>query len=194
MRYSQSLVALLASALTGIASLCLFNGWINPILYVFEVLGVFAVSFIILRQPKAITFKYSNEIFPFFDLIVVAISFVVFLAQLGSQPSILLMMLATIVSTLFPGYAVLRLANFVKHFSLLEGIVLSFVFSFPVTAFLIIIGEYFVPFAWRALFTSGAYTMLMLAALFAGFFRNRGRASAMKLKSIEVSDLIALCV
>ena len=127
-------------------TLWLIDSWIKYPLFIFEVLAII-VLFLILNNydfrydlhPKfnASTFNVGFSI----DVIFIVSAFILLLLNFYSSgsASMLRVVLALIVTSILPGYALMNIFGLTQNFSKLEKVVLSFIFSYAFTGFLSLI-------------------------------------------------------
>lgn len=135
-------------------------------LYLFEVAFIVLLSVVYSKRLTRthLKFKFSSEILTYlFDYLFVALSLILFLLNLYEVRTIARAVLATIVPSFLPGYALLRVMKFHCLHSHLETFTLSFAISLPLTC---IISSFLVPISQRALLASIIYILLSFLPIF----------------------------
>jgi hypothetical protein len=114
-----------------IPTLWLIGGWIKYVFFILELATIFVICLSFYRR-FFVSFVFRIPIFNYLDYILLLVSSILFLLNFLNTYLILNVVLALIVSSFLPGYAILRLTKLCFLHNPAELIVLSFGLSIPV--------------------------------------------------------------
>ena len=166
-RFLPIILAVVFSSFT----LWLLDSWVKVPLFILEIIAVIIVYFLsvnssnfkfVLKEKVNIPLKINSLISIF--LIMSAI-ILLLLYYLGIQASLIQLILALLITSVLPGYLLLRIFGFYKYFSKLETIVLSYLISFIFTG-LMTLGLLLITDGLRVYLASIIYLIIGFYSLF----------------------------